>query len=145
MVDNKNIDIIIKTFKKNNLKLTLQRMNIYSYLMSTCEHPTVDTIYTNIRKTIPTISLATVYKNLNTLVNSGLIKLINVCEENFRYDANLDLHAHFKCTSCNKVEDLYLDDNVLKSLLSRNNTINNLDVFLYGTCTCCSGYTKSNN
>lgn len=145
MVDNKNIDTIIETFKKNNLKLTLQRMNIYSYLMSTCEHPTVDTIYTNIRKSIPTISLATVYKNLNTLVNSGLIKLINVCEENFRYDANLDLHAHFKCTSCNKVEDLYLDDKVMESLLNRSNDINNFDVFLYGTCDCCKNHVVINN
>ena len=78
MFNNKNIDDIIQIFKENNLKLTLQRVNIYSYLRSTCEHPTVDTIYKNIKKIIPTISLATVYKTLNTLVDYGLIKMINV-------------------------------------------------------------------
>ncbi len=139
MFNNKNIDDIIQIFKENNLKLTLQRVNIYSYLRSTCEHPTVDTIYKNIKKIIPTISLATVYKTLNTLVDYGLIKMINVCEENFRYDANIDLHGHIKCTNCNKVEDLHLDTNLINSLSIENYDVQNFDLFLYGTCKSCSG------
>ena len=138
MFNNKNIDDIIQIFKENNLKLTLQRVNIYSYLRSTCEHPTVDTIYKNIKKIIPTISLATVYKTLNTLVDYGLIKMINVCEENFRYDANIDLHGHIKCTNCNKVEDLHLDTNLINSLSIENYDVQNFDLFLYVTCKSCS-------
>lgn len=138
MFNNKNIDDIIQIFKENNLKLTLQRVNIYSYLRSTCEHPTVDTIYKNIKKIIPTISLATVYKTLNTLVDYGLIKMINVCEENFRYDANIDLHGHIKCTNCNKVEDLHLDTNLINSLSIENYDVKSFDLFLYGTCKSCS-------
>ncbi len=143
MVDNKRIDTIIEVFRKNNLKLTLQRMNIYSYLMSTSEHPTVERIYTNIKKTIPTISLATVYKNLNTLVTSGLVRSINVCEENFRYDANMDLHAHLKCVNCNNIEDLYLDTATTDSLLSKPYCVNSFDVFLYGVCARCKSTSLS--
>lgn len=138
MFNDKNIDDIIQIFKENNLKLTLQRINIYSYLRSTCEHPTVDTIYKNIKEIIPTISLATVYKTLNTLVDYGLVKMINVCEENFRYDANINLHGHIKCTNCNKIEDLHLNNNLITSLEIENYDIKNFDLFLYGTCKNCS-------
>lgn len=133
----KNIDEIIQLFKKNNLKLTLQRANIYSYLMSTDEHPTVDTIYKNIKCIMPTISLATVYKTLNTLVESGLIKIINVCEENFRYDSNTNLHGHIKCEICNRIEDLCIDKNLTNSIIKYGNNIKYFDLFLYGTCDKC--------
>lgn len=133
----KNIDEIIKLFKKNNLKLTLQRANIYSYLISTNEHPTVDTIYKNIKSIMPTISLATVYKTLNTLVESGLIRIINVCEENFRYDSNTNLHGHMKCELCNAIEDLYINENLTKSIITCGSNVKHFDLFLYGTCDKC--------
>lgn len=136
--DKGNIDDIVKIFKEKNLKLTLQRINIYSYLMFTCEHPTVDTIYKNIKKSIPTISLATVYKTLNTLVDSGLVKMFNACEENFRYDANINPHGHIKCKKCNKIEDYNLDESFKNCLPIKSYKVEELDLFLYGVCKECS-------
>ncbi len=132
-----NMDEIVQIFKEKNLKLTLQRINIYSYLRSTCEHPSVDTIYKHIKQIIPSISLATVYKTLNTLVDAGLVRVLNVCEENFRYDSNINTHGHVKCTECNKVEDIILNDTLLNSLTAENYKINNFDLILYGKCKSC--------
>lgn len=138
LIDKVNMDEISKIFKEKNLKLTLQRMTIYSYLISTCEHPTVDTIYKNIKPSIPTISLATVYKTLNTLVESGIVRILNLCEENFRYDANISHHGHIKCKNCNKIQDITLDDSFKNFIHIKNFNTESFDLFLYGICDDCS-------
>lgn len=138
-----NIDEITRVFKEKNLKLTLQRLNVYSYLKSTKDHPTVDIIYKNIKQSIPTISLATVYKILNTLVEANLVKMINVCEDNFRYDSNTDLHGHIKCKMCNKVKDVPIENDLINTLMERNHDINHFDLFLYGKCERCANNTYS--
>ncbi len=138
LINKVSIDEIVKIFKEKNLKLTLQRITIYSYLLSTCEHPNVDTIYKNVRQSIPTISLATVYKTLNTLVEAGLVRMLNLCEENFRYDANISHHGHIKCNICNKVEDIDLNNSFRNVLSVEKFNIENFDLFIYGTCEECS-------
>ena len=135
---NSDIDKVIQLFKKNNLKVTPQRINIYSYLASTCEHPTVDIIYKNIKNIMPAISIATIYKTLNTLVESNLVKVINVCEENYRYDANVVPHGHIKCNVCKKVEDIYIENDFSGIVNSDNFQVENYDLFLYGKCKNCS-------
>lgn len=138
MLDDKNNIIeIIKIFKQKKLKVTPQRTTIYSYLLSTSIHPNVDTIYKNIKPIIPTISLATVYKTLNIFVESNLIKDLNVCEDNFRYDANLKPHGHIKCNSCNTIYDIDLK-NILNLDSILNYKIDSFDLLLYGKCNNCS-------
>lgn len=138
MMFNSDIDKIIQLFKENNLKVTPQRINIYAYLISTCEHPTVDVIYKNIKNIMPAISIATIYKTLNTLVESKLVKIINVCEENFRYDANIAPHGHIKCNVCNKVSDIYVENNFKELANNEDFNLENYDLFLYGKCKNCS-------
>ena len=79
---------IILTFKEKKLKLTPQRLAVYQYLKSTSEHPSAETIYKSLQPNYPTMSLATVYKTLKTLVEIGLVQELNVGEGNFRYDGN---------------------------------------------------------
>lgn len=137
MLDEKNNIIkIIQIFKEHNLKVTPQRATIYSYLLSTSMHPNVDTIYKNIKPIIPAISLATVYKTLNVLVKSNLIKEINMCEDNFRYDANIEPHGHIKCNSCNNVFDIELN-NILDIKSISKYKIDSFDLLLYGKCNKC--------
>ena len=82
------MDNIIKIFKEKKIKITPQRLAVYNYLANTTSHPSVETIYEDIYKTFPTMSLATVYKTIKTLVSSELVQELNVGEGNFRYDAN---------------------------------------------------------
>lgn len=97
---------LTKVFKSQKLKLTPQRIAVYEMLKGTKSHPSAETIYNTIKVQYPTMSLATVYKTLKTLVEVGLIQEINVGEGNFRYDANAETHPHIICLNCSRVDDI---------------------------------------
>lgn len=134
------MDYIASIFKEKKLKLTPQRLAVYNYLINTTSHPSADVIYTDIHIQYPTMSLATVYKALKTLVDVGLIQEINVGEGNFRYDGTSSPHPHLQCLGCGKVDDfkdLSLDN--LNSL-AENHTdykIISNKVYFYGYCSRC--------
>ena len=71
-------------------------------------HPTADDIYSIVRKKIPKISMGTIYRNLEILAKSGLIKRFPV-EGVMRFDAKTDRHYHIRCTKCGKLEDVSLE------------------------------------
>ena len=93
-------------FKEKKLKLTPQRIAVYKYLKSTIEHPSAEVIYKAIQPEYPTMSLATVYKALKTLIEVNLVQEINVGEGNFRYDGNMCSHPHIQCLTCGRVDDI---------------------------------------
>ena len=134
------MDQITAIFKEKKLKLTPQRLAVYNYLMNTTAHPSADAIYTDIHIQYPTMSLATVYKALKTLVEVGLVQEINVGEGNFRDDGNSSRHPHLQCLKCGKVDDfneLILDN--LNSLAQANTDykIVSNKVYFYGYCKNC--------
>ncbi|NOW92653.1 Fur family peroxide stress response transcriptional regulator [Clostridium beijerinckii] len=134
------MDQIASVFKEKKLKLTPQRLAVYNYLINTTSHPSADVIYSDIHIQYPTMSLATVYKALKTLVDVGLIQEINVGEGNFRYDGNSLPHPHLQCLSCGRVDDfkdLSLDN---LNALAKENTdyqIVSNKVYFYGYCSNC--------
>ena len=86
------------------LKYSKQRESIKNFLVTRYDHPTAETVYLNIRREFPNISLGTVYRNLNQLADWGLIIRMPFHVE--RYDADLSPHAHFCCEGCGRVFDL---------------------------------------
>lgn len=134
------MDHIASIFKEKKLKLTPQRLAVYNYLINTTAHPSADTIYTDIHVQYPTMSLATVYKALKTLVEVGLIQEINVGEGNFRYDANSLPHPHLQCLKCGKVDDIMdftLDDLNASAQTHTDYKIVSSKVYFYGYCKDC--------
>ena len=134
------MDDIILTFKEKKLKLTPQRLAVYQYLKGTLEHPSAETIYKALQPNYPTMSLATVYKTLKTLVEIGLVQELNVGEGNFRYDANYHELAHVQCVNCGKVEDIdFIDFSSLNNLVEEktNYKIKFNKLFFYGECNEC--------
>ena len=134
------MDQISAIFKEKKLKLTPQRLAVYNYLMNTTAHPSADAIYTDIHVQYPTMSLATVYKALKTLVEVGLVQEINVGEGNFRYYGHCTAHPHVQCLKCGKVDDF--NGFSLKNLnsLAQENTdykIVSNKVYFYGYCKDC--------
>lgn len=93
-----------------NLKYSRQREAIKEYLAHTREHPTADTVYMSIREDFPNISLGTVYRNLNLLVDMGDIIKIPSADGGDRFDGDASPHYHFFCASCGKVIDLNLNN-----------------------------------
>ncbi|EJP74803.1 ferric uptake regulator family protein [Campylobacter sp. FOBRC14] len=73
-------------------------------------HPTIDELYDEILKENPSVSLATVYKNLNTLKDEGLVVEVNIVNQKPRYDIYEYPHIHVVCETCGHVEDLSYED-----------------------------------
>lgn len=90
-------------------KYSRQREAIKEYLSLTKDHPTADTIYIDIRKTYPNISLGTVYRNLNLLVERGEVLKITGMDGSDRYDGNSQDHYHFLCNSCHRIIDIDME------------------------------------
>ena len=88
------------------MRRTKQKDLILNIVNSSCIHPNAYQIYELARGKIANISLGTVYRNLNMLVESGMIKEIKMPDHTTRYDKINPFHAHFLCYNCNKVLDL---------------------------------------
>ncbi|MCL2760810.1 MAG: transcriptional repressor [Desulfuromonadales bacterium] len=93
------------TVKRN----TVQRQIILDILKKFHIHPTVDEVYVEIQKAHPTISKATVYRNLRQLAESGEIRQVSMSDDPERYDRRADHHYHFKCKICGKILDVDID------------------------------------
>ena len=82
-----------------------QRSLVLNIVNNNCSHPTAYMVYQECIKEIPNISLGTVYRNLNTLVEIGLIQKLDIPNQMTRYDKVLN-HDHFVCLKCGQVYDL---------------------------------------
>ena len=87
-------------------RFTEQRAAVYRFLSGTTSHPNADEVFQEVRGSIPGISLATVYKSLETLVNCGLASRLSYSDGSARYDARMDPHHHARCLSCGRVMDV---------------------------------------
>lgn len=122
------------------VKFSRQRQAIIDYLRSTKEHPTAETVYTNVRINYPNVSLGTVYRNLNLLADKGEILRLTCGDGSDRFDGNPKPHYHFLCNSCGRVIDLTIEPmnhiDVLAAA-SFDGTIEGHTVLFNGTCPKC--------
>jgi Fe2+ or Zn2+ uptake regulation protein len=87
-------------------RYTEQRAAVFRYLRSTGSHPSADEVFLHVRQEIPGISLATVYKSLETLVGARLATKLTYGDGSARYDGRTDDHHHLRCLGCSRVIDL---------------------------------------
>ncbi len=87
-------------------RFTEQRAAVYRCLVGTDTHPTADEVFISVRTSIPDISLATVYKALETLVGCGLALKLTYGDGSARYDGRTDPHHHARCLVCGAVMDV---------------------------------------
>ena len=87
------------------LKSTQQRIVIYDAVSRSLEHPSAEKIYESVKVDNPSISLATVYKTLETLIEAGLVSRVMNEDGTMRYDANLNSHNHIYCTNTKEIID----------------------------------------
>ena len=122
------------------MNFSKQRELILHALAQNPIHPTADKLYELIRPFMPTISLATVYRNLNRLVDNGIIRKISGLDGSVHYDHCVEKHYHFICTCCNKVYDVPYDvaqdlEQKLKSLTGLE--AQSSDLTFKGICPVC--------
>ena len=104
---------IIGFFREKGIKVTSQRLAICKFILSRKDHPTAEQIYQELRNEYPTISLGTIYKNLNLLKDLGLIQELGFKKGSVRYDPDMELHINMVCSKCGKISD-YKAENVEK-------------------------------
>jgi Fur family transcriptional regulator, peroxide stress response regulator len=92
--------------RRAGLPITHQRQVIYDVLIGMPGHPSPEEVYGKVRKRIPSISLATVYKNLNRFLAAGLVQETSVHHGSLRVEVNHRPHHHLVCSSCKKIEDI---------------------------------------
>lgn len=86
--------------------LTRQRAAVYDYLKRVEHHPTAEEVYLAVKRKLSKISLATVYKNLEALVDCGAASKLTYGDAAARYDVRTDHHYHTRCLECGKIWDL---------------------------------------
>lgn len=132
-----DFDELRKDLKEKNIRLSHHRLKVLEFLNDNRIHPTVDQIYIELHKELPTLSKTTVYNSLNALIDAGLVKVITIEDNETRYDIVTDNHGHFKCESCGKIYDFEIN---LTSFISKDLNdfkINNKDVYFKGICPNC--------
>jgi len=95
-----------ETISHSGHRLTPQRREVYDVLLAERDHPTASEVFLRAKRRMPAISLATVYNCLETLVECGLAKQVNVDRDATRYCPNLEEHGHFVCDRCGGVTDV---------------------------------------
>jgi Fur family transcriptional regulator, peroxide stress response regulator len=90
----------------NGQRYTEQRAAVFRYLRAAKTHPTADEVFTAVRHEISDISLATVYKALETLVSCRLAVKLTYGDGSARYDGRTDPHHHARCMECDAVIDV---------------------------------------
>lgn len=98
--------LLREALEANGQRFTEQRAAVYRCLLATDRHPSADDVFTEVRRVVPDISLATVYKSLETLVTCGLASKLTYGDGSARYDARTDPHHHARCLVCGTVVDL---------------------------------------
>lgn len=121
----------------HGLRPTQQRLAVYEFLLRHPVHPTADTIYQAITEEYPTFSRTTIYNSLHALLEAGLIRTLNICAEEQRFDGNPIDHGHFLCTRCNGIFDFPFETESLKHQFPAGFTADTTDVFAVGICAAC--------
>lgn len=126
---------------EHGLSVTHQRQVIYEALMTFEGHPSPEAVYEKVKPLIPSISLGTVYKNIKTFVESGLIREVSLHHGSSRLETNLHPHHHLVCERCRSITDLDEADVEpvrLKRRLPRGFTPHRYSLEFIGLCKNCA-------
>lgn len=133
-------------YKELGLKLTPQRLSILSCLEGNKDHPTAEDIYRKVSKKFPTMSLATVYNTLETLMRQGRLARVTIDPDKRHFDPNLEKHHHLICSECKRITDIHVDfDLEVPKEEMQGFQITGSHVEFYGICPECRKKARERN
>ncbi len=112
------METVTQHLKSHGIRPSVQRVAIMKYLMEHHTHPTAETIYVDLRETVPTLSRTTVYNTLQLLASCHAINILSIDKRNMHYDGRTEPHAHFLCQCCGKIVDVEVDAHLHEHLYS---------------------------
>ena len=92
--------------QENGIAVTHQRQVLYEVMKSMHGHPSPEEVYAKVRKKVPAISLATVYKNIHLFVESGVFREVSMHHGSLRVEMNGEAHHHMVCSKCKAITDI---------------------------------------
>ena len=131
--------------KNRKVRPSYQRIKVLEYLNKNQCHPTVDQIFKDLQSEIPTLSKSTIYNTLNLFLKSGLIRVINIEDNETRYDIITKNHGHFKCESCGKIFNFSIDFNSFKTEELSGFKIIDKNLYFKGICPKCLSNINNND
>jgi Fur family peroxide stress response transcriptional regulator len=134
-------DVLITQLREAGLRVTPQRLAIFQALARSDAHPTAQELFEQLCRKLPSLSQATVYNTLQTLVRHGLIHEIGEAGDGaVHYDANPAPHINLICTRCHRVEDFFdvSLDGFAKDVVNRSGyQVQGMRIAYYGLCPRC--------
>ncbi|MGD6810998.1 MAG: Fur family transcriptional regulator [Candidatus Bathyarchaeia archaeon] len=138
---NKTDIVIIQALRSKGYKATPQRIAVCRTALNTKEHPNVEKVYNEVKKTYPTVSLATVYKTLHILKENQLIQELNMPQGETRFDPNTTPHVNLVCKKCGKIQDfshIDLKTHIKNVIADTKFCADTVRVDVYGLCESCA-------
>ena len=125
--------------KEYDLKVTPQRVAIVEELYKN-GHMNIDDLYKKLLAKFPSISLATIYKNINAMVEKVFLSEVKIPETKSVYELVKSEHAHLACSCCGYIEDIMLDSSDIAEQVSKISSfkVNSTNIVISGICSKCS-------
>jgi len=128
-------------------KYSKQRELIYNSIKNRTDHPTAEILYLDLKKQMPQIGIATIYRNLSELYQDGKVIKIKSKVGSDRFDGNTMPHIHFQCIKCGQILDVFLNNQKIKKLdneieeIARKvcSKIESNEILISGICKRCDG------
>jgi len=120
-------------------RFTPQRQHVYDVLLQKRDHPTAEEVFIRSKKTMPDISMATVYNCLDALVKCGLARQVTLDRGATRFCPNMREHCHFYCDACDTVFDVDLPAKAGSPVaLPKGFKASHFEIGIHGTCPECA-------
>jgi Fe2+ or Zn2+ uptake regulation protein len=139
-----------KYLSDHGVRPSLQRMAVMDYLLTHKTHPATDEIYSALAPVIPTLSRTTVYNTVSMLAEKGAILALDLDVRTTHYDGDVTPHAHFICTRCGEIHDIFPTPQDWRRLTGMapppaGASISDTQLSYKGICAKCNNHTNSNN
>lgn len=122
----------------SGFRFTPQRRHVYDVLLQKLDHPTAEGVFIRAKRQMPDISHATVYNCLDALVQSGLVRQVQIQRGATRFCPNMEEHCHYYCDKCGAVFDVALDGNSTIVPAPKGFKIDHYEIAVHGLCADCA-------
>ena len=131
------MDKYVRILKEHGLKVTPQRLEILKYLDTHRNHPAADTIYSELKKSNPSLSKTTVYNTLQHLGEHGLVIALTISGSELMYDSVINPHHHFLCKACGNIIDIDIECPNARKIEAGGHRIDEVHGYFKGVCASC--------
>lgn len=130
-------EFLSEQLRSKGIRPSYQRIKVLEYLYQKGGHPTVDEIYHALAAGIPTLSKVTIYNTLHTLIEAGLVRMLEIDETEKHFDITLTSHGHFQCEACGTIFNFDFNLDHIPTDDLKHFRITQKNVYFKGLCPDC--------